>query len=361
MAPNGTERPVDYAALAAQLATVAEVAAAVGRQLDLPAIARTLRREARWLLSFDRLALAVVAPDGLTYRLVDEPAAIDVPVMVGLAGRAIARRAPLLVADGAAGEGATDPALAPDARSALVLPLVVDGAIRAVLVLSSRRPGAYAPEGLAIAHLLALQVAASVKNALLVAALDDAEATITALALTIEAKDPYTEGHCQRLAVYAERLGRDLGLPPDRLDVLRKAGILHDVGKIAVPEGILGKPGPLTDEEFAILKVHPVVGERICRPLRSVGALLPAIRGHHERCDGRGYPDGLAGEAIPLEARIMAIVDAYDAMTSDRPYRRGMEAARALAILAENRGPQWDPELVARFVRLMERPAASAA
>jgi len=139
----------------------------------------------------------------------------------------------------------------------------------------------------------------------------------------------------------------------EQLANLRMAAILHDVGKIAVPEAILNKPGALTVEEYSVMQQHPVVGEGICQPLRSAQAVLPAIRHHHERWDGAGYPDHLAGEQIPLDARIIAIVDAYDAMTSDRPYRSGMPVERALAELQENRGPQWDPALIELFVPLV--------
>jgi putative two-component system response regulator len=204
-----------------------------------------------------------------------------------------------------------------------------------------------------IARLLGLQVAGALRTALLLEELDGQETVILSLALAIEAKDPYTEGHCQRLADYAVMLGRDLGMSERDIARLRMAALLHDLGKIAVPESILRKPGPLTVEEYEVVKQHPLVGERICRPLRSARAILPGIRHHHEHWDGTGYPDGLRREEIPLDARIIALVDAFDVMVSDRPYRRGMPVARALAIIEENAGPQWDPSLVERFLRLV--------
>jgi putative two-component system response regulator len=133
------------------------------------------------------------------------------------------------------------------------------------------------------------------------------------------------------------------------------AATLHDVGKIAVPEAILSKPGPLTDEEYTILKRHPVVGAEICSPLRAALDILPAVLHHHERWDGRGYPHGLTGEAIPTDARIIAIIDAFDAMTSDRPYRPGLSIATATAIIRENKGPQWDPAILDLFLNMIEQ------
>ena len=149
--------------------------------------------------------------------------------------------------------------------------------------------------------------------------LENAETVLFSLALSIEAKDPYTEGHCGRLSKYFVALAKRLGLPEELRVALRRAGIVHDIGKVAVPEHILLKPGPLTPEEWKIMKEHPVIGERICAPLRSFRHVLPIIRYHHEKLDGSGYPDGLKGEEIPLTARILQMVDIYDALTTDRP------------------------------------------
>jgi putative two-component system response regulator len=152
--------------------------------------------------------------------------------------------------------------------------------------------------------------------------LDNAETVLFSLALTIEAKDPYTEGHCDRLSKYSVALGEKLGLPEDLRVALRRGGLIHDIGKLAVPESILLKPGPLTPEERKIMEQHTITGERICAPLRSFRHVLPIIRHHHEKWDGSGYPDGLKSEQIPLTARILQITDIYDALTTDRPYPR---------------------------------------
>jgi putative two-component system response regulator len=180
--------------------------------------------------------------------------------------------------------------------------------------------------------------------------LDNAEAVLFSLALTIEAKDPYTEGHCDRLSKYSVALGERLGLSEDLRLALRRGGLIHDIGKLAVPEHILLKPGPLTPEERKIMEQHTVIGERICAPLRSFRNVLPIIRHHHEKQDGSGYPDGLKGAEVPLTARILQITDIYDALTTDRPYRKALPSEKAFAIIREEvkRG-WWDGAILDEF------------
>ena len=177
--------------------------------------------------------------------------------------------------------------------------------------------------------------------------LDNAETVLFSLALSIEAKDPYTEGHCDRLSKYSVALGEKLALPQDLRLALRRGGLIHDIGKLSVPESILLKPGPLTPEERKIMEQHTVIGERICAPLRSFRNVLPIIRHHHEKQDGSGYPDGLKGQEVPLTARILQVTDIYDALTTDRPYHKAVSSQRAFAIMREevNRG-WWDASLV---------------
>jgi putative two-component system response regulator len=177
--------------------------------------------------------------------------------------------------------------------------------------------------------------------------LESAETVLCSLAISIEAKDPYTVGHCDRLSIYAEAMGKRLGLDSDLLIALRRGGIVHDLGKVAVPEHILRKPGPLTPEERKIMEVHPIAGERICAPLKSFRNVLPIIRHHHEKLDGSGYPDGLKGDAIPLTARILSTVDIYDALTTDRPYRKALTREQALDTMrVEIQKGWWDPSLI---------------
>jgi putative two-component system response regulator len=185
--------------------------------------------------------------------------------------------------------------------------------------------------------------------------LEDTESVIFSLARAVEAKDAYTEAHTERVATRARDLGVRAGLQGKELIDLYRGGMIHDIGKIGVPDAILLKPGRLDPEEVAVIRRHPEIGEQIARPLRSATNLLAIIRHHHENYDGTGYPDLLAGTDIPLMARITAISDAYDAMISDRPYRRGMPAAKAVSILVEGSGGQWDPGLVPMFMEDLER------
>ena len=163
--------------------------------------------------------------------------------------------------------------------------------------------------------------------------LDATESVLLALARTVEARDRYTIHHAERVGLYAREIGGAAGMAPEDLEVLYTGGVLHDLGKIGVPDRVLQKPGPLTEEEFAVMRRHSAEGERICLPLRSTTQFLPIIRHHHERVDGRGYPDHLASTGIPLGARIAAIADAWDAMISDRPYRAGLDRDEAIALL----------------------------
>lgn len=174
---------------------------------------------------------------------------------------------------------------------------------------------------------------------------------VKSLVRSLEARDEYTCGHSDRVALLSQRIAKEMGLDRLHLERIYIAGLLHDIGKVGIPDGVLNKPDRLTDDEFEIIKRHPVIGYDILKNLRQFDFVLPAVRHHHEQMDGRGYPDGLSGSEIPLEARIMAVADAYDAMTSSRPYRDGMPFEKAESILRENRGPQWDPQVLDAFFR----------
>jgi len=175
--------------------------------------------------------------------------------------------------------------------------------------------------------------------------MEAAHAVVTALANAVEAKDAPTERHCERLALQAARLGSRLDLSTAELDAVTYGALLHDVGKIGVPDAVLTKAGPLTEEEWVLIRRHPEIGARICAPLESFAAFGTIIRHHHERWDGTGYPDGLRGEATSLGARIVGIVDAFDAMTHDRPYRRALTTEQALEEVRRGASRQFDPEL----------------
>ncbi|HEX5503662.1 MAG TPA: diguanylate cyclase [Thermomicrobiales bacterium] len=176
--------------------------------------------------------------------------------------------------------------------------------------------------------------------------------TVTALAATIDAKDHYTEGHSRHVAALAVQLARAAGLPREAVEQIHVGGLLHDIGKIGIPEAILNKPGRLTDDEWPLMRSHPDIGARILAPIAALGGVIPLVRHHHERWDGQGYPLRLEGEHIPVGARIIAICDAYDTMVSDRPYRHGLGHAAAVARLRAAAGAQFDPRLVDLFAAL---------
>ncbi|MGB7587039.1 MAG: HD domain-containing phosphohydrolase [Terriglobales bacterium] len=189
--------------------------------------------------------------------------------------------------------------------------------------------------------------------------LENAESVLCTLGLSVESRDPYTEGHCERLAESAANLGRHLGLDEASIVALRRGGYLHDLGKIAVPDEILKKGTNLTPEEWAVMKLHPITGENICRPLKSLRLVLPIIRHHHEHSDGSGYPDGLRKDQIPLLPRILQVADVYDALRTARPYKPALSHEHAaLTMQREAKSGLWDEGLVREFfIMLLARAA----
>lgn len=183
--------------------------------------------------------------------------------------------------------------------------------------------------------------------------LESAESLFLTLGRVIEARDPYTEGHCERLADYAIPLGRRLGLEQADLDALYHGAFLHDVGKIAIPDRVMLKKGKLTAKEYELMKEHTVIGDALCATVRSLDRVRPIVRHHHERLDGRGYPDRLAGSDIPMLAQIVSVVDVFDALTTDRPYRCALPTHSAYKILRNEARTGWcPPDLVETFIQL---------
>jgi putative two-component system response regulator len=186
--------------------------------------------------------------------------------------------------------------------------------------------------------------------------LETAESVLCTLGLSVESRDPYTEGHCERLAQNASSLGRHLLLDEEEIVALRRGGYLHDLGKIAVPDEILKKGADLTPEEWIVMKRHPVTGENICRPLKSLRLVLPIIRNHHEHFNGSGYPDGMQGQEIPLLARILQVVDVYDALRTARPYKPARNHEESAIIMRrEAHDGLWDEELVDEFFSMLDK------
>lgn len=202
---------------------------------------------------------------------------------------------------------------------------------------------------------LRTRIRAMLRTKHVIDSLDEAESILFAMARIVDSRDSDTGDHCERLADLSVLVGSAMGLPPGDLSALRQGGYLHDIGKVATPDAILFKPGPLTQEEWVIMRQHTTIGESICRPMRSLRPVLPIIRHHHERWDGSGYPDGLCGEKIPLLARILQIADIYDAITSRRSYKAAFGSDEALELMRQEVDRGWrDPALFELFLGVIK-------
>ena len=266
----------------------------------------------------------------------------------GLLERCLRTRRPVLAddvrvePDHVAGATAGD-----DLRSQLVVPVWAGDELFGALDVCERRVGAFDQDDVTLLEMIATQVGSALRGAQLYERLERAYlGTAEALATALEAKDAYTADHARSIVAQAEAVARALGIGEDELRDLRFAAVFHDIGKIAIPEAILHKPGPLSDEEREVMERHTIVGEQILAPVEFLSAVRTLVRHEHERWDGAGYPDGLAGEDIPLGSRIILVCDALHAMTSDRPYRKAMSFERAVAELRRHAGTQFDPAVV---------------
>lgn len=240
--------------------------------------------------------------------------------------------------------------------SAAAVPLVLDEEVLGALVVSYEQEHNFSPNELATLQHIADQSAIAVANARQRESLQRlAYESAIVLADAIESRDSYADNHCPRLAEHAALTATALGLSGKEVEKIRLGAAVHDAGNIVVPDQVLKKPGKLTSDELAIIKQHCHAGAQICKRVSFLEAVYPIVYHHHERFDGHGYPDGIAGERIPLGARIVAVVDAYDAMTSDRPYRKAMSQEEAEAILRDGAGSQWDPRIVEKFLSALQR------
>ncbi len=239
-------------------------------------------------------------------------------------------------------------------KSFLVLPIFLKQRLSGIITLGYLEPPVHNQEDLAQARQLADQVAVALSNARLIEELDQLHwGTLTALARAIDAKSPWTAGHSERVTKLALKIGQILGLTQEEMDVLHRGGLLHDIGKLGVPADILDKTGKLTKEEEHLMREHVRLGARILEPIATYDEVIPIVLQHHERFDGTGYPDGLAGEAISLGARIFAVADSFDALTSHRPYRDILGRERAIEVIKSNAGSQFDPKMVQAFLEVM--------
>lgn len=241
-------------------------------------------------------------------------------------------------------------------KSLICVPLKIKEDIIGVLSINNKKDGRPFEDGdLEIATIFASQAAIAIENANLYENMHKSYiSTVRALSVAIEAKDKYTSGHSSAVTEYTIPIAEELGLDKKEIEKLEYASLLHDIGKIGIMEQILNKPGRLTNEEFEIIKKHPVIGYEILRSIDFLKDVTLLVKYHHERWDGKGYPDGLKGEEIPLGARIISVADTFDAMTSDRPYRKGLPVEVAVEEIKRCSGTQFDPEIVDAFLRAME-------
>jgi len=278
----------------------------------------------------------------------------------GIAGWVAGHGKPLHIADVSKDERFTkkvDQTLGFITRSILAVPLKIEDKLIGVAEVVNKKDGReFNPEDIELLELLSTAGALAIQKARLYQDLSDLFiSAVRAIADAIEAKDPYTRGHCERMRRFSLIIAEGLNLPEKEKKDLELAALLHDVGKIGVPETILLKDGKPTAEEWNILRKHPIIGVEILKEIKQLHSVLPGVKHHHERYDGKGYPDGLSGENIPLIARIIAVTDSYDAMTSNRPYRKGLPEATAQEELLRLKGQQFDPQCVDAFLNKQEK------
>ena len=371
-----------------RIEVTAEVTKIVTSSLNIEDVYEAFADGVKRLVDFDRFSLVLV--EGDKARLVAVVSAVETELITGvvapLKGSATAwvvenKRTNIETDFAQERQFPADEAhLRSGLRSAIRLPLFSRGEVIGTFNLSCCRPNAYGEREQEILEELAGQIAVAIENHRLYEEVklrnEDLEAAYEqlmgsssalerskeeledaylkmarTLVLTLEARDPYTRGHSERVAQLSRQIAYEMRLPPEQVKKIEIAARLHDLGKIGIPDGILLKPGPLTPSERAEIQLHPTKTVDMLRHLGFLNGTLPMIEGHHERYDGGGYPSGLAGEEPPLGARILAVADAYDAMTSSRPYRPAMTSEQAIKILKEGAGSQWDPEVVEAFLR----------
>ena len=345
------------------LRTIAEIDQAILGTLDPGKIVDTLLTRMRDVFRCDGVGVTLFdakTPFAVRTSIGDGgPGGVSVLEAVQLSPDEIARlRAnpdSLVITDGDL-PGYLGPLAARGVTSFLVLPIFLKEHLSGIIALGHRTGTVPSGDDVNQARQLADQVAVALSNARLVEELAELSwGTLTALARAIDAKSPWTAGHSERVTNLALRIGRTLGLSQRELDVLHRGGLLHDIGKIGTPPEILDKPGRLTPDEAQQMRLHVRIGARILEPIAAYANVIPIVLHHHEWFDGTGYPDGLAGEAISLGARIFAAADCYDALISDRPYRPGMERERVIEIIKQGTGRQFDPRVVQAFLQVMSQ------
>ncbi len=353
----------EVAYLREQLRLTARLTARLAGKSEIEELAQLVVDElhetfAFYLAAIQRLddgVLRLVAGRGPLAEVMTEFLLTEQPVSEGVNGRVARSGRTALVPDTRADPDyiVRDPKT--DPRAELAVPVLVDGSVWGVLNIEATEPGALAEADAALVEAIATSFGVAVHRARLVADLESAFTTaLAALTSTVEAKDDYTACHGEDVAVLAERVALRMSLSSAQARDVRYAAMLHDIGKVAVPSEILLKPGPLTDEEWVTMRSHAAVGGELVGRIDAFAHLAPAVRASHERWDGAGYPDGLAGEAIPLAARIIAACDTYDAIITDRPYRASRSPREACEELRRVAGTQLDARVVDAVVAELE-------
>ncbi len=344
------------------LTTMAEIDRAILSALDTERIIRTVFTRMREFLPYDSVCVTLLDPKGQnpgrTYMESDNRLQLfeNVEIPTGELEKFISQQELLLVNS----PEKLPPYLANDIRNGIklvvLLPLFFKKELAGIITLGLRSSSPPDREDLDQVRQLADQVAVALANAQLIEDLDALNwGTLRALARAVDAKSPWTAGHSERVTEKALQIGRAMGLTPEALDDLHRGGLLHDIGKIGIPVTILDKPGKLNDEEFQLIRAHSGMGARILEPIAAYAHAIPIVLQHHEHFNGKGYPDGLAGEKISMGARILAVADVYDALVSDRPYRSGMDRERVIEIIKEEAGKQFDPNVVEALLEVIRQ------
>ncbi|GBF33089.1 HD-GYP domain [Desulfocucumis palustris] len=339
-----------------EISVIYDITEKLAASLDPKQVSQLIVGEAKRLIQADNISVMVIDEDTGLYSILAASGTEYHPKIGFQPGKGIAGS---IIASGK-GEIVNDVISDPryirgtiKISSMMCAPLKIKDRVIGAINVSSAQPLNYTAEDLKILSALALQSAAAIENARLYDRLKDTFLTaVYTLAETIEKRDPYTGGHTKRVMQYSLAIGKELGLADGDMERLRLAAILHDVGKIGIRDNILLKSSKLTLEEFSLIKMHTIYGQQVLKHIKYFKDIIPGVMYHHERFDGKGYPEGLRGEEIDIIARIIAVADSYDAMTTDRPYRKGLCHEAAVEELKRCSGSQWDSDVVEAFLRI---------
>lgn len=360
---EGMEKTIDLSRRIEMISVMHEIDSAILSTLEPQEILEKAVTMVNRLIPCDGVTVARVDTErsGFVYEAVwgiDLPAGIFVPFNSTAATEVIRARRAELIQDLSQAEKllpTEEYFLKEGFYSYVGIPITIKDETMGVLSIVAKKRAAFTHENISTLERLASQIAVALENAGLLADMKGLFiGIIKSLAQAIDAKSPWTKGHSDRVTEYAVRIGKEMGLQDKELEVLRVAGLLHDIGKIGTHDTLLDKPGKLASAEYEIVKEHPARGSELLLPIKQLNHIIPWIRGHHERLDGTGYPDGLKGDEIPLQARILAVADAFDSMTAERPYRETPGREKAIEELKKNAGIQFDPKVVEVFLKILK-------